>query len=288
MDASPTAPFRPDFLVIGAMKAATSTVCAYFEDHPDTFMVPRAEPNFFSHDDNWAKGPAWYASHFAARQGERLCGEGSNDYASADRFPHTVERMAATCPEVRLIYMVRHPLDRIASAWVQLRASGRRGVTPPTLDEAVSRKPEVFLDQSLYWKQLSRYREHFPDDRIFVGFMEDMQADQPAFFARLCAFLGLEPAPTIKRQHANVSAGKPLPSPLYDRLRGLPGLTRAANALIPAQAKEWVVQRVLSRPLEAKPAFSPAVRARLLEVIRPDAAALLAHCGKPADHWKLG
>jgi hypothetical protein len=270
------------------MKAATSTVCAYFEDHPDTFMVPRGEPNYFSHDDRWALGPDWYASQFAARQGDALCGEGSNDYASAALYPRTVERMAAVCPQVRLIYMVRHPLDRIASAWVQRRAGGRRGITPPTLDAAVRSDPAFFVDQSLYWKQLSRYREHFADEQIFVGFMEDMEADQTVFFARLCAFLGLGPAPAIRRPHSNRSAGKPLPLPVYDRLRRLPGLKTVANALVPPAAKEWVVRRVLSQPLDRRPVFSQAVRAQLIETIRPDAEALLAHCGKPADYWKLG
>ena len=55
-----------DVLVIGAMKAATSTVCAYLEDNPDIYMVPRAEPNYFSHDANFSKGADWYATYLEA------------------------------------------------------------------------------------------------------------------------------------------------------------------------------------------------------------------------------
>ena len=60
-------PNRAEFIVIGAMKAATSTICSYLEDHPDTYMVPRAEPNYFSRDENFARGDAWYDAHFAPR-----------------------------------------------------------------------------------------------------------------------------------------------------------------------------------------------------------------------------
>ena len=60
---------QPDFIVIGAMKCGSSTVCAYLEDHPDIFMVPRAEPKFFSHDENFARGTDWYESLFAGQDG---------------------------------------------------------------------------------------------------------------------------------------------------------------------------------------------------------------------------
>ena len=49
---------QPDFIIIGAMKCGTSTVNAYFEDHPATFMVKGQEPNFFSHEDRFAQGVA--------------------------------------------------------------------------------------------------------------------------------------------------------------------------------------------------------------------------------------
>lgn len=276
----------PDFIVIGAMKAATSTVCAYFEDHPDTFMPERCEPNFFSHDENWSRGPDWYAAFFEPGREATLVGEGSNDYANGARYPLSAERMAATCPEARIVYMVRHPVDRIASAWVQLR-SRRRDGAPPTVDAAVRDKPEVYVDQSRYWAQLSRFRAHFDDSRIFVGFMEDMQRDQAAFFAHLCDFLGVPVAREIRRPHANPSAGKSLPTPLYSKLRSMGPVRSAARALVPPEMRDWIVRRTLSAPITENPRMSEQVRKRLLDELRPDAQRLLAHCGKPMDFWTL-
>ena len=49
---------QPDFIVIGAMKCGTSTVCGYLEDHPDVFIAPQAEPNFFAHDAQYVRRAA--------------------------------------------------------------------------------------------------------------------------------------------------------------------------------------------------------------------------------------
>jgi hypothetical protein len=276
---------QPDFLVIGAMKCATSTVCAYLEDHPEVFMVPNAEPSFFSHDDNWAKGADWYACFFAGRADERLCGEGSNHYAHAAVHPHAAGRIAEFCPDAKLIYMVRHPVQRIVASWVQKRVNQGDNIAP-TLDRAVIEQPDAFIDESLYWRQLSQYRAHFPDDRIFIGFMEELKADAPAFMARLCAFLDIAPTAALERPHMNPSAGKRVPSELYTAVRRLPGI-KALARLAPKGPKQWLKRRVFSTRLDARPAFSPQVLARLEAQIAPDAAAFLAHCGKPADHWRF-
>lgn len=277
---------KPDFVMIGAMKCATSTVSAYLEDHPDVFVSPGAEPNFFSDDANWAKGPDWYAEFFRDRADERLCGENSNDYASCLEHPLAAERMHAYCPDAKIILMVRHPVARIMSAWVQNRIDHGDAV-PPTLERAIAEMPDRFVGQSLYWQALSSYRAHFPDDRIFIGFMEDMQADQPAFMARLCDFLGVPPAPEIKRGHVNPSQGKRLPGKGYSTLRRVPG-AKALARLLPRDIKRRIKDRLLSRKLDDKPRMSPQVRADLEALLREDSAALLRHCGKPADFWTPG
>lgn len=278
---------QPDFIVIGAMKCGTSTVCAYLEDHPGVFMVPGAEPNFFSHDENFARGPAWYESFFAGQDGASLRGEGSNAYASGQMFPHSAARMAAYKPDLKLIYVVRHPVERIVSAWIQNRVDmGDR--IPPTLDRAVREMPERYLGQSLYWQNLSRYRALFPDDRIHIGFMEDLKADPDAFFAGICGFLGVPPAPRIRRDHVNPSAGKIMPSTAYSAVNGLP-LMGVLKSLLPQGLRHAVRDRFLTRRIAPgnRPDFSPAVRDWLRAELAPDSAAFLAHCDRPGDYWRL-
>ena len=141
---------RPDFIVIGAMKCGTSTVCAYLEDHPNVFMVPNSEPNFFSRDVNFSKGAAWYSALFQSRTNEVICGEGSNSYSHCTNFPHAASRMASYNPKLKIVYLVRHPLERIISAWIQER-SDSGDVVPDTLERALTERSKRFVEPSLYW-----------------------------------------------------------------------------------------------------------------------------------------
>lgn len=278
---------QPDFIVIGAMKCGTSTLCAYLEDHPDIFMVPKAEPNFFSHDTNFDRGTEWYERFFAGQEGAKLRGEGSNAYASGQMFPHSATRMAAYKPDLKLIYVVRHPVKRIVSAWIQNRIDMGDKIAP-TLDRAVREMPERYLGQSLYWQNLSRYRALFPDSQIHVGFMEDLKSDPDSFFAGICDFLGVAPAPRIRRDHVNPSAGKAMPSAAYSVVNGLP-MMGILKSLMPRRLRRGIRDRFLTRRITngSQPDFDPSTRDWLRAQLGPDSAAFLAHCGRPADHWRL-
>lgn len=274
---------KPDFIVIGAMKCATSTVCAYLEDHPEVFML-KGEPGFFSRDENFRNGVQWYEALFDRRTTERLVGEGTNSYSAGAAFPDTVARMAAYHPGLKLIYLVRDPVVRIESHWVQNRADLGDGV-PPTLDRAVTERAERYVDQSLYWKNLQRYRAAFPDTQIFVGLMEDLSRDPGHFFSELNSFLGIADRPLPDRAHVNPTTGKTIPSPLYSRINGLP-LMPLIKKLVPRGFKR-TLRRKLSAKVTDRPVFSPAVRAELVRTLRPDAEALLDYVGKPRDFWRL-
>lgn len=276
---------KPNFTVIGAMKCGTSTVCAYLEDHPQAFMLPGQEPNYFSHDENFAKGPGAYEQLFDAYEGEKSCGEGSNDYAAGALYPQSAARMAAFQPNMKIIYIVRHPMERMASAWVQNRAD-KGDLVPATLDAAVTSMPSTFVDQSLYWANLSRYRAHFPDNQIFVGFMEDLKSDREAFFKSLCDFLEIPTLPAVKRGHQNPSAGKVIPSRRYSKLNQLPMMAQIKR-LFPKSLKSTIRSRWLSEVVTAPPTLGADARAAVMKEIQPDATALLAHCGKPEGFWRL-
>ena len=193
--------------------------------------------------------------------------------------------MAAYKPDLKLIYILRHPIERIISAWIQMRADSRDMVSP-MLDGAVRDQPEIFVDQSLYWANLTRYRAHFPATQKHISFMEDLKADPERFFAEICGFLGINPAPSIERPHQNQSSGKPIPTPLYTKLRRNPVIARA-NKLLPSGMKRALRERFLSKSLSERPMFSPDVEAELRQLLREDAAQILAHTKRPPDFWDV-
>lgn len=278
-------PRKPDIIVIGAMKAATSSICSFLEDHPAVHMPPRTEPCFFSHDSNWEKGSDWYLNLFRDAQDGQLIAEGSNDYTFGAVYPDAPARMASYCPDAKLIFMVRHPIERIISAWIQNRAD-MADKFPPTLDQAVAEMPDLYIDPSLYMHQLQRYLALYAEDRIYIGFMEEMSARPDSFFSSLCAFLNIEAPQTDATQvgvHKNASAGKAVPTQAYSTLKNLP-FARRAKAFIP-KGVQRSVRNLLSKRIVDRPRFSPQAFEQLVEQVRPDAEAFLKYTGRPLNTW---
>ena len=83
----------PDFIVMGAMKSATSTLHEQLSMQHGLFMSEEKEPNFFSNDEVYAKGLDWYSSLFANAPPGAACGESSTHYTKLPTYPQTVARM---------------------------------------------------------------------------------------------------------------------------------------------------------------------------------------------------
>ena len=103
----------PDFMIIGAMKSATSTLHEQLAATPGFFMSRPKEPNFFSDDSQWSRGLDWYAGLFATAPPGALRGESSTHYTKLPTHPHTLERLAASVRTRRFVYVMRHPVDRL-------------------------------------------------------------------------------------------------------------------------------------------------------------------------------
>ena len=110
------APLRlPTFLVIGAPKAGTTSLHDHLRGHPDVFMPTRKEPDFFFRDAAWREGIASYARLFRRAGSVTAVGETSTSYSRYPHVPDVPERIALVVPDARLIYLVRHPVERMVS-----------------------------------------------------------------------------------------------------------------------------------------------------------------------------
>lgn len=181
---------RPDFLVIGAMKAGTTSLHQYLRTHPGAFLPGRKEIDFFSIDTNWARGPAWYERHFASAPSGARLGEASPSYAKHPEHPRAAERIASFAPDVRLVYSVRDPVQRLLSHYEHEVARGREA---RPLSDALEADPR-YLDTSRYGLQLDRYLEHLPADHILVVDAEELRDAREAVMSRMFRFLDLDPA----------------------------------------------------------------------------------------------
>ena len=276
---STTPGFRPDFFVVGAAKAATTSLCDLISSHRDVFFCPEKEPNFFT--ANYDRGHDWYESLFATSRTALARGEGSTTYSQIGVWPHTVERLARSSPEARIVYIVREPLVRMQSHWIQWRVEGK--IAPGSFSKAVFEVPGL-LDASLYWKQVSAYREHFPDERILVLFFEDFTARPEAVVRRVLAFLGLDREVPLASGLAANNPSSSHRSPLWSgrMLQKIPGYARVRR--LPMWLRK-PFSPFLSTPFSEQPLWEEPARAWALEKIAPDAKQFLAFYGKPEEYW---
>lgn len=185
----------PDFFIIGAMKSGTTSLCDLLERDRRIFMCAKKEPQFFSRDQVHARGDDWYRGLFADAEEGQVCGEASTCYSRHPHYADAAGRIARAVPAARLIYIMRHPVERAYSHY-QHRMEERavRGEPILSFEEAVAAIPEI-VDASLYVMQMERYLAHFPRERLLPIVLEDLARTPDQVSARVQEFLGLAPMP---------------------------------------------------------------------------------------------
>jgi hypothetical protein len=178
----------PNFLVIGAMKAGTTSMHRYLDAHPDVFMSRQKELNYFIEELNWGRGLEWYETHFAGAGAATARGETSPGYAGHPFREGVAGRIAGSLPDARLIYIVRHPVERMRSQWIHRTLNGleRRPPEVALLDDI------RYLSKSRYASQVEQYLEHFPRDRLLLVQSEVMRADPAGVMRGVFEFLGVD------------------------------------------------------------------------------------------------
>jgi len=244
----------PNFIIIGAAKSATTTLTSILPKHPDIFISKPKEPKFFGR--NYKKGWNWYASLFEEGKNYIMRGEGSTMYSSRmKKFRHTPELMHKYLPNLKIIYIIRHPLDRIISQWRHYRG---RHPNCAQFDELTHNRQlrRLIIGCSMYYQRLTEYREYYPDEQIFCTTFEDLVANPSYSLQKILEFLCVEPQVNYMLEENNC----------------LPKKNEAG-----AKGRGHV----------DKPAWNSAVKAKVLDKIQPDAEQMLAYLGKPSNYWNL-
>jgi hypothetical protein len=268
----------PTFLVIGAMKAGTSSLHRYVDAHPEVYTSPLREPQFFSQE--WDRGLEWYTALFDAAGSARARGEFSTTYSRAPLMPDVPARIAATIPEVRLVYLVREPIERMRSMYVHQRSKGRER---RSIDDAIAASP-TYLTLSRYGYQAEQYLEHFSPDQLLIVRSEDLRDERRATLDRVFAFIGVDPDVPIQdlaREH-NRGADRREYRP------GLQRLVRSASSSGAARVLPRPVRRSLARRVGSevdRPEVSEATRALVRDALVEDARRLAAIAGPDFRVW---
>ncbi len=181
----------PDFIVIGAMKSGTTALHAYLSSHRDISMPKVKETNYFTESGMGRNTIEWYASQFDSEK--KVLGEISPSYAKWPAFNNVPFNIFKVLPDVKIIYVVRNPIERLIS---ELHHGGFTGLITEDVEyygkSFKSLQENYAVLTSAYSIQLQRYLNYFPMQNIFLLESGKLRHDTARAVNSLCEFLGVE------------------------------------------------------------------------------------------------
>lgn len=209
---------RASFLIIGAQKAGTTAFFDYLAEHPDIAIPVEKEVHFFDDETvDWAQ-PDYdrYHARFPPPD-DRLRGEATPIYSY---WPNALERIAAYRSEMKVIFLLRDPVER---AWSHWRMETARGVERQPFAWCIRQgrqrlfeaKPWgyhrefSYVERGFYAEQIERLFGLFPDDQALVLRAEDLRANPREVLGRVATFLDVSsfPNPEPRTSHVGEDRG---------------------------------------------------------------------------------
>ncbi|HYR05751.1 MAG TPA: sulfotransferase [Gallionella sp.] len=292
---------RPDFIIIGAAKAGTTSLYRYLARHPKIFMSEPKEPTYFARDERFERGEDWYLSLFAKARSDQVCGEASTNYTNWPLYPDTVARMAELLPDVRLIYLMRHPVDRAYSHYIQLiqniRTDDPDYKFDKTFEEHIAEDDSI-IQSSNYMLQINQFLARYGRNQMLFMLFEDfIQAPQSSLL-QVAHFLGIDAdfdfiGTGVVKENLNKDKDAWLVrSRLTAPLKSLPGGQLIADHL-PLSVRDriysWLRKLPQRKQIEAEyipPKMKPETRAALLEYFRVYNAQLSVFLDRDLSMWE--
>lgn len=280
---------KPDFFIVGAAKAGTTSLFQYLTQHPSIFIPTIKEPHYFSeYYDSGA--PVFhsiddYLRLFDDCPDGALAGDASTSYLYSVDAARGIRKLQ---PEARIVAVLRNPVDRAYSLYWFNR---RDLVEDLGFEEALEAEPERIRDNrhfrfhyvtsGKYSAQIQKYFDAFGRDAVRVYLFEDLKADAPALCRDIFRFLGVRADLPLETGGRFNPSGEPR-SRLLSRLltRQFPRLRR----MLPKTAK-MVKHRLTQVNVRTPPPMHPATRAMLVESFRPDVESLQALLGRDLSGW---
>jgi hypothetical protein len=195
----------PNYIMIGAQRCGTTSLFHYLIESPLVSSPPKKELHFFS--EYYEKGLSWYRSHFPNKK-NTITGESTPYYLY---HPLCAERIARDIPDVKLVVMLRNPVDRAYSNyWLQVK----QGKEPFPFEDAIKaeekriageeerilrdgnytsleHRSHSYLARGLYAIQLERYFRYFERGRMLILKSEDFFRDPVSISIKTFEFLGV-------------------------------------------------------------------------------------------------
>jgi hypothetical protein len=295
----------PTFIGFGVMRCGTTSVYHYLKQHPQVFMSPVKETNFFAYlaaqadfapgledIDTPVRSLGAYQQIFADAENARAIGELSPHYF---RTPGVPACIGVHLPGVRLFCILRNPIDRAYSHYGKCWAEGleKRSFEQAVNDELAS-PPEYpgsridhYLDLGFYTRHLAGYLRAFDLAQLKICLFDDLQSSPARFMRELFEFIGVDADQPVNTS-ARLNTGAAVRAESLLRHSGLKRFSSMFRRRLPIRLYN-LVQSGYSRALArfaTNPGMSPHVRERLTEVYAEEIQALQVLLGRGLSHWQ--
>lgn len=312
--------YHPNFFLIGTVKGGTTSLHRYLDQHPEIYLSPIKEVNYFSkgdinpehfskdyrHDVNinlkaylqssmehpvhiaHVTEEADYLALFRNANGAKAIGEMSLSYMLYEGAPKAI---AAAYPKARIMAMLRDPAERAFSQYIMNLRQGKTleqdFIKEITADDARNPKGwganHQYLMIGKYYEQLRRYYDAFPAEQIKIFLYDDYKADAGAVLKEMCIFLGVDPNFEADTSQKANEGGVPKMKKLNYFLHQSGMIQLAKNAL-PRSWRE-PFKKLMFKPASEVPRMTPQQRAYLIDYYRQDILQLQKLLNRPLDKW---
>ncbi|PSF37808.1 sulfotransferase [Aphanothece hegewaldii CCALA 016] len=297
----------PNFLIIGATKSGTTSLYHYLKQHPQIYMSPIKEPRFFASPtennsvnapeipwlknnlNEWIQDLTSYQALFQNVKDEVAIGEASVMYLFSFFAP---TRIKHHIPNVKLIAILRHPVERAYSNFLHAIRDGQETIQCFKL--ALDAEPEriqagespLFFYQykGFYYRYLKKYFQLFDREQIQIHLYEDFQNHPQKTLSSIFQFLDVDsnfvPDTSTKYQ----VTGFPKNTSVQKLIRLSKPIRQAIRPLLPEKLRDYLYFSIQNNNLE-KPQMSPEIRLQLIETYREDILSLQDLIQRDLSHW---
>ena len=285
----------PNFFIIGAPKAGTTSLYHYLKNHPDIYMSPVKEPNYFSYADIVTQKLYYhecgieslqgYEKLFAGVNRHKAIGEASVSYLY---YPDVALRIKNTITDAKILILLRNPVDRSFSHFLMDQRLCYINLSFENVVRKVVRHPNLelycqqYVELGLYHEQVKRYIDIFGEDQVKIVLTEDMKEDTAKVLHSVFEYLGVKNQPPADKDRKHNVYKKPRNN-IVGRFYASKKLRSMLKFLFPAFITERIKNNIFVK--EDKPALSEDTRAYLTGLFANDVKKLESLIGRDLSHW---
>jgi hypothetical protein len=281
----------PNFLIIGAEKAGTTALYHILHEHPQIYMSPVKEPSFFAFEgqtmDFSGPGDGWinhnavtnltdYQALFSGCNEAVAVGEASTYYLMLGA--QSAESMARHVPDMKIIAILRHPVDRAYSAFTAMISYGREPLRD--FEQALATEDQRwqshwepawrYFENGCYTPRLQSYLDHLSKHQIKIYLYEDWDQKPQEVLHDICNFLDIDAARIPGQPNRLNISCVPRNDTLFRLLSQPNPLKSMGKFLIPQKLRRYLKRTLIARNWTAPPPLDRRIRSDLIRRYRHD------------------